>query len=291
MKNHMSVLARILLYRIMIGWLDAVRLFAMFIAFFGALFTIALVAAFSVPAVLIAISIAICFLVPSIRLLFLQKLEHLPSDIIFNEHGDDHYTSTYCTTQSLKEANALTRPFYRHEYVSDDVVEQWRLKNSHAFVGVTNSQNTLCASFGILALEYSFFQQFLKGRVTDKELRADDILTLADSKGSSNLYISGVVVRDPIRMIGSRRASVMIWAMLEYLKKVYGVRKTRSIYAIAVNSSSENLLRNCGFTLTQKSDGRKDNLNLYMLDLTISKINNIYTRIGNYSEVCDCIYD
>ncbi len=291
MKSWVLINIRRLVYRFRLGWRSAITWFISLVALTGAVLGSLAIADVTLSLMIIVLLFILCIFLSILFPILLKKLEHLPKEVIFNEDGDGTYFSRYCDSDGLKEANTLTKPFYRHEYVEDAIVEQWRLKNPYAFVQIMNSRNVLCASFGILAVEASFFRQFLKGRVIDNELNANDILGPDDSTRSSELYISGVVVRDPTSMIGHRRSCVMIWAMLEYLKKVYGFRKKRSIYALAVNASSESLLTRCGFLLSQNADARKDKLNLYRLDLNRPTLNTIYQRIGNYSDMCNCRYD
>ncbi|MFC1483663.1 hypothetical protein ACFL6Q_01280 [Candidatus Neomarinimicrobiota bacterium] len=238
--------------------------------------------------ILLIIFLATIIITVLIVIIF-SKLEHIPVDVIAKS-GIEHYSCNYCSSDLLKEANSLTKPYYRHEYVPDSVVELWRTTNPKGFIQITDESGVLCASFGILALEQSFMKQFVQGRLSDTELEAKDILNFENSLKSSSLYISGVVVRDPNLPIGHRRACIMVWAMLEYFRKIYGPRKKRQVYALAVDDSSKNLLGKCGFIIAGQAANRKDKLNLYMLELTSVSANAIYSRIGEYSKMCDCNY-
>jgi len=227
-----------------------------------------------------------CVIISFIVTIIKGHINHLPSQIIFEESIDGTYVAKYCTRESLKEANSLTKPFYHHEYVDDNIVELWRQKNTQGFVGIFNSKNELCACFGIIGIEESFMNQFIKGRLKDNDMLSEDVLSFEETKKSSTPYISGVVVRDPDSPAGHRRACVMIWTMLEYIKKIFGFRKERHIFALAVSKTSENLLKKCGFQMYCTSTQRKDKLNLYQLPITKEAIDNILIRTGDYSMIC-----
>jgi len=205
-------------------------------------------------------------------------------DIVTDENNEDGlYDVTLCDAATLREANALTKPYYQHEYVSDEVAESWRSKNPKGFVAIRNKEQELCAVFGILAIEESFCAQFIKGRVRDNQLEADDILDFDQSKKSSKLYISGVVVREPDGPQGHRRACVMVWVILKYLRKIYGTRRRRTIYALAVSKPSENLLRRFWFHVESEASHRQDRLNLYSLSFNSSQLRQLEGRIGDWS--------
>ena len=224
-----------------------------------------------------------CVMIAVIVLLWKGRSKHLPDIVTAEDDDDGRYEVTLCDRATLREANALTKRYYRSQYVGDDVAERWREINSKGFVAIRNKEHKLCAAFGVLALEESFFVQFIKGRVLDNELEADDILNFERSRKSSKLYISGVVVRDPDSPQGNRRACVMVWVMLSYLRKMYGTRRQRTIYALAVSKPSENLLRRFRFHVECEGNSRRDGLNLYSLSFNSDQMRRLEERIGDWS--------
>ncbi len=216
----------------------------------------------------------------------------LPKNLIDEaKNAEAPYTCDFCTEIILAEACDLTRPHYGDEYVSGEQAETWRQKNPKAFVHLVNSDGELAASFGVLALTSSFTDQFFKGNVTDLLLKGSDVLDFEASKRASTLYISGVVVRDPDTHLGRKRAAAMLWVMLRYLEKLYGVRKKRTLYAIAVTAASKRLMKNLGFTLRCDAKQRQDRYDLYCLDLNPKSWKELKVRVrafGNSSDVCRC---
>lgn len=227
-----------------------------------------------------------CVLVGVITVILKAKSTHIPDEIIY-DYGDGDYQIEYCTPDSLREANRLTKPYYGREYVRNEVAEMWRQKNPRGFVHINNTKGELCACFGILALEDSFMKQFIKGKLVDNDLSSEDILGPEESKDAKELYISGVVVFEAEKQAGHRRANIMVWAILQYIQKHYGFQQNRTIYALAVNNSSKNILERCGFCIACHARNRKDKYNLYKLEISTESIEPIQKRMGDYSRMCN----
>ena len=212
-----------------------------------------------------------------------SRSEHLP-DIVVDEDGvDGVYAVEICDEGALREANALTKPYYRSEYVDDEVAEARRRRNPRGFVAIRNAAGELCAVFSVLALEESFGAQFVKGRVVDKQMEGGDIKEYEEARTARELYIGGVVVRDPEGAQGKRRACVMFWTMVEYLREMYGGRRRRTIYALAVSRAGEATLKRFGFAVASGKGGRRDGLDLYGLEWNAAAISRVVGRIGDRS--------
>jgi len=216
----------------------------------------------------------------------------LPKNLIDEvQNTEAPYLCDYCTEATLAEACDLTKPHYRDEYVSSEQAEAWRQKNDRAFVHLLNRDGEICASFGVLALTASFTDQFFKGNVTDLLLKPSDVLDFEASKRSSKLYISGVVVRNPDTHLGHKRTAAMLWVMLRYLERLYGVRKKRTLYAIAVTPASVKLMKNLGFTINCEAKKRQDHYPLYCFELTPESWKGLKASVrafGDSSTICNC---
>ncbi len=212
-----------------------------------------------------------------------QKL--LPDTFIDELSNENNYLASPCTLESLREADEMTKPYFGKGFIPSDRIEQWRLKNEKGFVQITNPVGQLCACFVIVGLERSFFDQFIAGRVTEHEIDSKVILSFEDTKKQDRIYISGVVVRDPGGFAGSKRTRVMIWAMLEYIKKFYGFRKTRTFYALGLTKESERLVQRMEFNICCDKESRRDNSNLYRIDITKEKWWELLRKIGDLSKM------
>ena len=79
----------------------------------------------------------------------------------------------------------------------------------------------------------------------------------------------------------------MVWAMLLYLKKVIGLSQEKTLYAIAVSSVSEQILKNAGFQLLRSGNRRKDKCNLYSMAVDHATCATLLSDVGNFSSSCD----
>lgn len=236
---------------------------------------------FALSGICIMIGLAACYVRGRMKL--------LPDSFIDELSTDGKYLCEYCAVDKLREACEMTRPFYKHEYVDPDIAEQWRIKNSKAFVQIVNTDGILCACFGVLAPEPSFMDQFIKGLTKDTQLRAENICDFEDSKKRNSLYLSGVIIRDSSTYKGAKRARVMIWAILQYLKKLYGLRRKRLFYALAITTESERLMKNLGFQLHMTSKFRADKCDMYKYELTKQSWQQLMHKVGDCSHMCICM--
>ncbi len=79
----------------------------------------------------------------------------------------------------------------------------------------------------------------------------------------------------------------MLWVILYYLKKIYGLRKSHTLYASAVTKDSEILLKNLGFTMISFAKGRTDRYDLYSYELIRETWDKLVHKVGDYSLMCD----
>lgn len=231
---------------------------------------------------------AVCIISGLVTSFIKGRMKLLPDSFIDEVSADGKYTCEYCSADKLHEACEMTKPFYRHEYVDPEIAEQWRIKNQKAFVQIVNSGGILCACFGVLAPKESFMDQFIDGLITDTQLRADNICDFENSKKCTRLYISGVIIREPSTYKGGKRAKVMIWAILYYLRKLYGLRRKRTYYALAITEESERLMNSLGFCLASDAKSRTDRCSMYKYELTKNSWHQLIRKVGDFSPMCVC---
>ena len=231
------------------------------------------------PTLIVLMGLLISFIRGSIKL--------LPDSFVDEVGSDGPYRCVRATCNSLREACELTRPYYGREFVGHELAEQWRLANPRVLECIHNFNGDLCASFGILALRSSFMDMFIEGRVEDRQLLGKDVLTGKSAKECKRLYISGVVVRDPGKMAGNKCAKVMIWAMLQHLRREYGLRRHHELYAIAVTKESARLMRNLQFALVDIGKNRRDKCDLYRYKLTRESWQRLLCEVGDCSGMCE----
>ena len=230
----------------------------------------------------------LCILVGLVVALIRGSIKMLPDSFVDEVGSDAPYKSVFATSESLHEACELTRPHYGREFVGHELAEQWRLANPRAFECIYNSKGELCASFGVLALRDNFMDLFIDGRIEDLQLKEKDIVAGDAARKCVRLYISGVVVRDSGKMPGYKRTRVMLWAMLQHVKREYGVRRrNRELYAIAVTKEAEKLMKNLKFELVAEGKYRSDEYPMYRYKLTGESWRKLLCEIGDCSGMCE----
>ena len=140
--------------------------------------------------------------------------------------------------------------------------------------------------FGLLGLTEDFRSQFYAGNATDTRLRAADVLAPDETRKCRALYISGIVVREPMTLRSGKRARAMLWALLQYYKDHFKFRIDRTLYGLAANNESEKLLKTFRFNLRCAGATRRDNCNLY--DVTMNKPvwEEMTKRVWDLSAIC-----
>lgn len=214
------------------------------------------------------------------------KSKLLPDSFVDEIGSERSYCAEFCRASILHEACDLTRDSYGHAYVSHDIAEQWRIRNPCAFVQIMNPENRLSACFGVLALQSSFMDQFIAGKVSDQQLGGEDVCTWNETAKCARLYLSGVVVRDPASYRGQKRARVMIWAILEYMKRLYDLKTPRQLYAVAVTREAGRLMKNLGFVVEMPAKLRTDGWDLYRYDLSEASWRSLLCQVGDFSLMC-----
>lgn len=215
-----------------------------------------------------------------------SRVNHLPDTIIIDDDQDGRYVLGYETKDICQRFNRETVKYFGRDCIDDILVEKWRTKIPEAFIYLKNQKNEPCAALCVFGMEASFMKQFVKGRLSECDIGEEDVLDLANSKKSDSLYVPAILVDHPHTPVGHRRALVMLWGTIQYLKRVYGVSKERNIFAVPVNRASENLLNGLGFQKVAEAFSRKEKHPLYCLTWNRGVFTSILERIGDYSRMC-----
>lgn len=200
---------------------------------------------------------------------------------------DDHFALCCpCSESVSRQANDLANRHYAGENISFDHYELWRNKNKSILVCLITSTQEVVGYFDVLPLTSTFMNNFLSGRMIEKEIRPSDILPRQHASRSRKLYLGGVAVRDPDMFIGRRHASILVWGLLKYIDTYYPPTVHRQLYALAATDEGERLLRRFGFCLKSSALERKDNHNLYMLDLSRETLDSVLHSLPDWSNIC-----
>jgi hypothetical protein len=155
---------------------------------------------------------------------------------------------------------------------------------------IIDSAGDLIACFVVIGLSNSFMQQFTAGRVTEKEISGECVLDMRSTKKQSEIYISGVMVKDPRSFIGAVRFRYLIWSMLMYFRHHFHLQSAKRFYAVPLNEDSERLLKNLGFSIVSPAAHRKDKHNFYSLNVDLEAWKKLLYRVGDFRLGCKMRY-
>jgi len=199
---------------------------------------------------------------------------------------NQNYTCQPCTAANLDAAVKMVRRWFGRENIEIQVLEQWRLKNPQGFMEIVDDMGDLIACFVVIGLSKSFMQEFVAGRLTEMDISGESVLDMRSTKKQSEIYISGVMVKDPGGVGGGVHTRYLIWSMLIYLKHHFGLRSGRTFYAVALTSVSERLLKGLGFSIASPGQSRKDRHNFYSLYVDLDTWKNLLHRVGDLRAGC-----
>ena len=83
----------------------------------------------------------------------------------------------------------------------------------------------------------------------------------------------------------------MIWAMMVYVKSIYGLEQKRELFAVAVTKESERLMKSLGFQLICERGQRQDKRNMYSYILSKITYDKLMYKVGSYSPMCKCEFN
>lgn len=217
---------------------------------------------------------------------FRARLIHIPDILIRVPAGSTLQGCKFCTAAELAEANSLAAACYRRDAIPDELVEQWRLKNPTMYACVLDQAGSLVAALGVMPLTDSFMELFIEGKVVESQIGSKNIHGPNENRKALKLYISGVVVRDPGTQRGQMRASILLWATVQYLVKLYGTHKKRTLYALAATKQGESILKHLNFSVACPASQRLDKHNLYSLEWSRDTLRNVKAMIPDYRLMC-----
>ncbi|GEM_PF-3765687 len=130
--------------------------------------------------------------------------------------------------------------------------------------------------FDVLPLTHEVAELLEKGKITEREIRANHILSPSQMKEAETLYVAGIAAKDAGSEIGKARAAMLISGLANYLGAYYG-NESRHIIASAATPAGEQILKSVEAKVCCPAENRKDNHDLYELFLTPQ----IYEKVLN----------
>ena len=184
-----------------------------------------------------------------------------------------------------RESVKLARYEFGRNTISLSNYEPLRAKNPYILVCLLGGDGDFLGYFDVFPVKTTFAELFLQGRVSEKDLTHEDILTPQEMRQCKYVYIAGLAVCDSERQSGQVNAAILIWGLLKYLDHFYGTSKPY-VFASAATGDGDNLLQSFNIPLICGSDTRADGQKMYGLYLSRDVIAERIACVPDYSLLC-----
>ncbi|HXR46680.1 MAG TPA: hypothetical protein VN784_04500 [Candidatus Limnocylindrales bacterium] len=210
------------------------------------------------------------------------------NDVLPEEIGHVARTRVECPCSSgvAQQASRLAQECYgTHFTISATTYEAIWLKNPEVLAALVNEEGNLLGYFDVIPLKDAFAQLFIEGRVTEDQLRHDDVCTVSERAHCKYLFVAGLAVWSPESFSGRRNASMLVWALLRYMEHYYGSMQPL-VFAVAATEEGDDILRRFKLKLTTDAVNRPDNHCLYSVRLSDYEITRRLACLPDWRGLC-----
>jgi hypothetical protein len=191
-----------------------------------------------------------------------------------------------CSSDVAQQASRLAQECYgTHFTISATTYDAIWLKNPEVLAALVNEDGNLLGYFDVIPLKDAFAQLFIEGRVTEDQLRHDDVCTVSERAHCKYLFIAGLAVWSPESFSGRRNASMLVWALMRYLEHYYGSMQPLT-FAVAATKEGGDILRRFKLKLTTDAANRPDNFRLYSVRLSDYEITRRLACLPDWRGLC-----
>lgn len=191
-----------------------------------------------------------------------------------------------CDVQRADEVGFLAKYLFGASTISRGNYEPLRVKNPYILACLIGNDGQFLGYFDVIPLKQSFAKLFLEGRLTEKQITADDVLAPEEMRSCQHLYISGLAVKDPRSYIDCQCTHMLVWGLLKFLDHFYCHGKPPLAFATAVTGEGENLLQSFGVPVINGGHGRTDEHPVYAISLSRDEIVTRLACLPDWSAIC-----
>jgi len=164
--------------------------------------------------------------------------------------------------------------------------EQFLMVNNKILCTLLDINRQVLGYFDVFPLQSVFANAMMEGLASEHDLRREHLLAEAEAAKAEVLYLGGIAVRDPATGLGGKRASFIIWGLLQYLSAHYGFVRDRTLLACAATREGEQLLQRFQFQLVRPARLTRDGSHLYSVNLKGPAIDVAIANMPDWSHCC-----
>lgn len=169
------------------------------------------------------------------------------------------------TVPDIKWAAELAGRVYSGiDIIPETLMLEWYRQNSDGFSVVRSKMGELVGNLDLLPLKPAALEDFIAGRLIEKEFVANHLYPPSQFEAIFQLYVESFVTIQS----GSLRANPMAAAQLlsefhSILERICNPAKLHSVYAIAASEAGKRLLNHLGFGKCGENAKRRDKHDLF----------------------------
>ncbi|MDR1982262.1 MAG: hypothetical protein LBQ08_00470 [Holosporaceae bacterium] len=268
------------------------KFFASFITLFSFGASIVTLTPISLNCVGSGVSISLIFIISVIfSFISTPKIEFLTDEVIpFKISSERKCKIVFpCTYEQYKIANKIANSSYKKkDNLNFDEIECWRKKNPFILSLFYDPENKVKGYFDVLPLTKEFEEKLREGKLTEKDINSESMLSPEEMYHSEIIYIGGVAVLDIEKYGGSYYCGLIMIALYKYLKTFYSFEKPVTICATAATTCGERMLKRLGFTIYKEGHYRKDEHDYYIQKVSLRDVKKMEKEIGKRDHKIDC---
>ncbi len=163
-------------------------------------------------------------------------------------------------------ANRIVHRELDKHAISYNEYREWRKSNPLIFTSVVDEQNELIGFFDIFPLTTAAGIDLISGKLTERSLTIDHLLSQANSSSATHMHIATILVNPRQRKFNVTVAKeVILLKMEEFLKEYYDPLEGRTYTAFAQSKEGEALLVNSAFAMVLLPEQNAQRCPLYVL--------------------------
>ncbi len=180
------------------------------------------------------------------------------------------YTVTQATSEEVTRIAELEASVYSAEdAIPERLLREWFSANPSGFSVVKTADGRLIGHLDILPLRPKTLETFLKGDITEHEIRGDSLYTAEDRGLITRLYVESIILCPPKPLSNAVAIVSILSNVTEIVQRVADLSKVEWIYAIAASDAGEAMMRDLGFELHSEGERRRDGHNMFAAQPTV----------------------
>jgi hypothetical protein len=209
--------------------------------------------------------------------------------------GSRIHCSLQCPAERrlAEQASALAHRSYGNiEGIPAERYESFLVKNPNILACLENSEGMLVGYFDVIPLRNDFMDAFVRGSLTELDIRHEHVLAPQHARRCKRLYLAGIALRDPHTFAARRHLRHLLWGLAKYLEHFYEAPSARQVFTLGGTPEGRHLLHRFNFNLVQEASARRDSQSLYVASLSDPQtIRDIDADIGNWAQACQLSWE